>query len=83
MGFCGREQRSVARDHPDWRESCIGDGFLWEGATLTYVFDFGDNWKFHLVLERIEPGKPKQKKPILLESHGQAPEQYPRWDDEE
>ena len=44
---------------------------------LTY--DFGDNWRFDVKLERIEPAG-RIKKPRIVESHGKAPEQYPQWE---
>ncbi len=64
-------------------EVCVGDLPLQVGEAMEYLFDFGDNWKFNVVLERIEPGNPKLKKTKLLESHGKAPEQYPNWDDDD
>lgn len=64
-------------------EVCVGDLPLQVGEAMEYLFDFGDNWEFNVVLESIEPGKAKLKKPKLLESHGKAPEQYPNWDDDD
>jgi hypothetical protein len=43
------------------------------------LYDFGDSWKFSVKLERIEPEE-RLKEPRVLESHGEAPEQYPSWD---
>jgi hypothetical protein len=33
-------------------------------------------------LENHRPGGPGIKGPITLETHGEAPEQYPDWDDQ-
>jgi hypothetical protein len=63
-------------------EVCVGDLPLQVGEAMDYLFDFGDNWEFDVLLEKIEPAEAKLKKPQLLESHGKAPEQYPHWDDE-
>lgn len=49
--------------------------------TMTFLFDVGDNWEFEMALERIAPGLTVER-PVLLEMHGQPPEQYPRWDEE-
>jgi hypothetical protein len=51
------------------------------GTTLSYLYDFGDNWEFEVQLEGIDPADPKVRRPKVLETHGEAPEQYPRWDE--
>jgi len=51
------------------------------GQTMELTYDFGDNWRFTVKLDRIDPPDPKLKTPRILESHGKAPEQYPDWDD--
>ena len=77
----------------------VGELLLQLGSKLNYLFDFGDNWHFKIVLEVVEtekkeselgklsgkvtkrnqPKRKNKKRPIgeILESHGQAPEQYP------
>uniref|UniRef100_B8HM70 Plasmid pRiA4b Orf3-like domain-containing protein n=1 Tax=Cyanothece sp. (strain PCC 7425 / ATCC 29141) TaxID=395961 RepID=B8HM70_CYAP4 len=52
------------------------------GVEMTYLFDFGDNWEFKLLLEEIQPGQPKRNSNKVLERRGQSPEQYPDWDGE-
>jgi hypothetical protein len=55
---------------------------LESGETMTFLFAFGDNWKFTVKLERVEPWpRGKQKRPPILESYGKAPEQYHAWDE--
>ena len=50
------------------------------GATIAYVFDYGDEWRVMLTLrERIEGGGPI---PRVSERRGKAPDQYPPLDDE-
>ncbi|BAY24592.1 hypothetical protein NIES2100_43870 [Calothrix sp. NIES-2100] len=65
----------------------IGDLPLEPGASMTYLYDFGDNWKFNVQLEAIEPSDNKIKKAKILEIHGDAPQQYwsedDDWDEEE
>ena len=48
---------------------------------MELVYDFGDNWEFNVELERAEPPGARIKAPSILERHGKAPEQYPRWDE--
>ena len=64
-------------------EVFLSDLPLQVGECMEYVFDFGDWWKFNVQLESFDPVKSRRKKPILLESHGKAPEQYPGWNDDD
>jgi pRiA4b ORF-3-like protein len=67
-----------AMDEGPWADQIpIGTLPLEPGRTMTLIYDFGDNWKFTVKLERIEPPGAKIKAPRLLESHGKAPKQYP------
>jgi pRiA4b ORF-3-like protein len=80
---------SVSAGHPamdegPWAaEIPIGTLPLEPGQTMQLVYDFGDNWRFTVKLERIEPPgtKAKAKGPRILESHGKAPLQYEEWDE--
>lgn len=60
----------------------IGSLPLKEGQSFTYLFDFGDNWQFKVKLERIEPAEASII-PRILEYSGEAPEQYPDYDEED
>ncbi|QTA85252.1 IS1096 element passenger TnpR family protein [Desulfonema magnum] len=64
-------------------EFFIGDLPLQSGETMVYLYDFGDNWEFSVMLEKIDLENSKMKKPALLESHGEAPEQYDFWDEDD
>jgi hypothetical protein len=55
----------------------IGDLPLEPGQTMDFLYDFGDNWQFKVLLERIEPPGVKIKTPAVVERHGKSPEQYP------
>jgi len=50
---------------------------------MVYLFDFGDEWRFDVRLERIDPADGRIKKPKLLEEHGEAPPQYPNMEEDE
>lgn len=53
---------------------------LCKGMKFKYVFDFGDEWVFQCrVLKVVEEDT---KKPVVVKIKGEAPEQYPDWDDE-
>jgi hypothetical protein len=70
-------------DGPWANEYEIGDLGLQVGQTIELTYDFGDNWKFKIKLEKIEPVGLKAKKPRILESHGKSPKQYSDWDDDD
>ena len=61
---------------PSTDEVCIGDLPLREGASLTYVFDFGDWWEFTLQLEHIDTDDLRDDYGAIIESKGSAPLQY-------
>ncbi|MGV0105256.1 IS1096 element passenger TnpR family protein [Nostoc sp. DSM 114167] len=60
----------------------VGDLSLEPGGKMTYLYDFGDNWKFDVQLEAINPPDNKIKKPKILEVCKNAPQQYWSEDDE-
>lgn len=57
----------------------VGDVPLSEGQSMTFLFDFGDNWEFKVQLERIDPAR-TEKGMRVIEEHGDPPEQYPNID---
>ena len=82
FGTTAKVNHPLMEDEPPWTDAVkIGDIGLVPKDQMTYIFDFGDWWEFSLQLERIDPVDPKLKKPKLLESHGEAPEQYPDAED--
>ncbi|MEM7373577.1 MAG: plasmid pRiA4b ORF-3 family protein [Bacteroidota bacterium] len=60
----------------------LGELPIDEGHLFMYYFDFGDSWEFEVVLEKIEKDKPAYMAPQVLESKGEAPEQYPDYEEE-
>lgn len=54
---------------------------LTKGATIRYIFDYGDNWKHTIELVNIieETGA---RYPQIIERHGEAPSQYPDYNEE-
>ena len=56
---------------------------LEKGRKLYYLFDYGDHWLFRITKSRKSPQEPKTgiKYPRLLSEVGNAPEQYPVWEE--
>jgi hypothetical protein len=78
------EVNHPAMDEGPWTDEVqVGDLRLQPGGRLSYLFDFGDNWQFDRWLERVDPADPHKKKPVVLESAGKAPTQYPAWEGED
>ena len=57
-------------------EVLIGTLPLEPGQTMELHYDFGDDWRFAVRLERVEPPDVKIKAPRILEKHGKSPQQY-------
>lgn len=50
---------------------------------LIMLFDYGDGWQFNVELKEIRKGDKGVTKPMVIESIGKAPLQYPPCEDEE
>jgi hypothetical protein len=66
---------------PHVDEVSIGELGLVKGQTFLYLFDYGDEWRFRVALEEIQQNKPHPKRPRIVESKGESPEQYPNWEE--
>lgn len=55
------------------------------GKKFLYIFDFGDEWRHRITLEEIVRGGVEAggDYPRIVERHGEAPPQYPDWDEED
>lgn len=82
IGLQEEVQHPRMDEGPYTDEVRVGDVPLAIGGSMLFNFDFGDDWYFNLTLEQIEHLDAKLKNPKLLESHGEAPPQYPDYDDE-
>ncbi len=53
-------------------------------GSMKFIFDFGDWWEFNVLLEKVEEDYPLADDKIakLVTEKGEAPEQYPDWDEE-
>jgi hypothetical protein len=61
----------------------ITEAFPKLGKKMLFLFDYGDEWRFIIELKAIQPAEPRARYPKVVESVGEAPEQYPEWDEEE
>ena len=60
-------------------ECIVGELPLYEGMEITFHFDFGDDWRFQVVVESIAAEDISFSEPKVIENHGKPPEQYPDW----
>ena len=68
-------------DEPPWTdETRIGEAMIQSASQMTFLYDFGDNWRFDVSLERIDPVDKNLSEPKVIKSVGQPPSQYMRWD---
>lgn len=71
-------------DFRDVRDAVIGSLNLPVGKTFMYLFDYGDEWRFKVRVHAInDHADPNAEYPRIVESVGQAPPQYPTWDNED
>jgi hypothetical protein len=50
---------------------------------MTLLFDYGDEWLFDVELTGVGQAEPRTRYPRLLRQHGEAPEQYPNFEEED
>jgi hypothetical protein len=55
---------------------------LERGQKIAYLFDYGDEWRVMLTLREIRAAA-DEPLPLVIASRGQAPPQYPDYDDED
>jgi Plasmid pRiA4b ORF-3-like protein len=81
LGATVRIRHPIMDEGPWADQVLIGALPMEPGQTMELTYDFGDDWRFTIKLERIEPPNVKIKAPRILEKHGKAPEQYSSWDE--
>ncbi|NES44642.1 hypothetical protein [Moorena sp. SIO2C4] len=51
---------------------------------MLFLFDYGDEWLFHILcLDDEVAREPRKRYPKLIDQKGEAPEQYPDYDEED
>lgn len=57
-------------------EAYIGKLGLRVGSRMIYLFDYGDSWEFHIILDSIDKRDKLLKNPKVVGFFGKAPRQY-------
>ena len=82
LTFHGAPDISYA-EYPATEDISIGKLPIQINDEMVFTYDYGDTWQFTIVFEKIEPKKKETKKIPgieIVESKGEAPEQYPDWE---
>ena len=78
--YVGKKPGNKAYSVP--KKTKLNDIYPIAGYKLYYLFDFGDSWLFEIKKSRKKIVEEKNKKyPILIESTGVNPEQYPDYEE--
>ncbi len=67
----------------DVRTTKLEDLNLKRKQEFMYLFDYGDEWRFKVRVHAIDPDAPDADYPLIVEEVGEAPPQYPAWDEED
>jgi len=78
--YIGKNPRN--RAHTVSKKTMLNEIYPMTGYKLYYLFDFGDSWLFQIKKSRKKNIEEKGKKyPVLIESTGVNPEQYPDYEE--
>jgi hypothetical protein len=72
-----------ADDAKSVKKTSVAEAFPKAGHSLTFLFDYGDEWRFHVAMTGAGTKAAKQRYPRLVGSKGEAPEQYPDPDEDD
>ena len=64
------------------KKTKISQAFIKPGEKMLFLFDYGDEWRFTVDLKEIRKAEERESEPVILESTGKAPAQYPPREDE-
>jgi hypothetical protein len=65
------------RDALGVKKTKVAEAFPAVGRSLLFLFDYGDEWRFHVKLKAKGTKVAKVRYPRVVASEGEAPEQYP------
>ena len=78
--YIGKNPRNRASSVP--KKTQLNEIYPLKGYKLYYLFDFGDSWLFEIKKSRKKKTENKEiKYPLIIESTGINPEQYPEYED--
>lgn len=72
--YAGDPYEGIVDDIP------IGRASLYKGQQIKYLFDFGDQWNFDIIVTDIDKSVILPIQPEVIESKGRSPQQYQQWD---
>ncbi len=64
------------------KKTKISQVFIKPSEKMLFLFDYGDEWRFTVELKEIRKAEEKESEPVILESAGKAPMQYPPSEEE-
>ena len=65
------------------KKTSVAEAYGKTKAKLLFLFDYGDEWLFKTERTGSGPKTPKAKYPRVVNAEGEAPEQYPAWEEED
>lgn len=71
----------IAAEHPNSmsvERTLAGDVWKIPGDTMAFLFDYGEMWRFTVMLIGLGSVEPRKRYPKILRMEGDAPMQYPR-----
>jgi len=78
--YIGKNSRNRGSSIP--KKTKLNEIYPLTGYKLYYLFDFGDCWLFQIKKGRKKKSEDEKiKYPVLIESSGVNPEQYPEYED--
>jgi hypothetical protein len=95
--YSGLTQRTMMKAHPQYElfadlgegsdaesveKTTVAEAFPKVGHTLMFLFDYGDEWLFRVKVLGFGETVARARYPKTVASVGEAPEQYPDWDDD-
>ena len=63
------------------KKTTVAEAYGKDKMKLLFLFDYGDEWLFKTERAGSGPKTPKVKYPRVAKSEGEAPEQYPEWEE--
>lgn len=64
------------------KKTKISQVFVNPGDKMLFLFDYGDEWRFRAELKEIRKTEERESEPVIMESSGKAPVQYPPCEEE-
>ena len=65
------------------KRTTVAQAFSDVGVKMQFLFDYGDEWRFHVEVIGFGEKVPKARYPKILKAVGKAPPQYPTADEDE